>query len=394
MPASLASDVDLFSDEVLADPYPAHTELRELGPAVHLPRYDVWAVPRHADVRWVLGHDELFSSVDSVGLEPELNRVRRGTIIASDPPDHDRLRRVLSERLAPRALHRLREEITERADRLVRELVTRRSFDAVGDLAAAFPLHVVADLIGLGEEPRRDILRFADAAFNTFGPLNDRTRSAVPVSQALFASLTAAMARDKLRPGGFGATVYEAVDRGDLAPEEAIPLLRAYMVASMDTTINAIGNCVWFLAERPDLWARLQGDRSLVPRFFEESVRVESPVQAFFRRAVADVDIDGVAVPAGGRVMLLFGSANRDPRRWTDPDVIDLERQNADHVGFGYGVHGCAGQGLARIEAHAVLGALLDQVGALRLAGQPVRRLNNVIRGLAALPVVVEPVAD
>jgi len=236
---------------------------------------------------------------------------------------------------------------------------------------------------------REQVLRFADAFFNTFGPLNDRTRQSLPVAETLFDELAAMMSRDHLEPGGWGEAGYRAADRGTIRTDQVVPLLRAYLVASMDTTINAIGSGLWLLAERPEAWRALREDRSLVPSVFEEILRYESPVQMFFRRTTRPVVYEDVVIPEQAQVSLLFGSANRDSRKWTDPDRFQVDRAPMDHVGFGYGVHGCAGQGLARIEAQAIFSALLDRVERIELAGPPRRHLNNVIRGLDSLPVTV-----
>jgi cytochrome P450 len=174
-----------------------------------------------------------------------------------------------------------------------------------------------------------------------------------------------------------------------IGEHQVVPLLRAYLVASMDTTINAIGIGLWLLAQRPEAWRVLREDRSLVPSVFEEILRYESPVQMFFRRTTCPVEYEDVVIPEQAQVSLLFGSANRDPRKWTDPERFQVDRAPTDHVGFGYGVHGCAGQGLARIEAQAIFSALLDRVDRIELAGSPRRHLNNVIRGLDSLPVTV-----
>jgi cytochrome P450 len=160
----------------------------------------------------------------------------------------------------------------------------------------------------------------------------------------------------------------------------------------MDTTINSIGSALWLFAEHPEAWAALRADRTLLRSAFEEVVRFESPVQVFFRRTVQAVEIGGITIPSNAQVAMLFGSANRDSRKWPEPDRYDVARAALDHVGFGYGVHACAGQGLARLEAHAVLSALLDRVEAIHLAGPPRRHLNNVIRGLESLPVTVTPI--
>ncbi|MEW2395505.1 cytochrome P450 [Streptomyces sp. NPDC046862] len=386
---SPTSGVDLFADDVLHDPYPALRELREAGPAVRLTKYDAWVLPRYEHVRAALADHERFSSAQGVGYEDQFNAQMKGTVLASDPPDHTRLRGLLSDKLAPKALAKLRTRITALADDLVAAAVTKGEFDAVADLAAVFPVTVVADLIGLAEEARGPLLSFADAAFNTFGPFNARSEAAIPFVGQMFGYLNTAMVPENLRPDGWAAAVYQAADRGEIEAASVVPLLSAYVVASMDTTINAIGNTILLFARDPKALAEVRSEPALVGPAFEESLRLESPAQGFFRRTTEPVDIEGVTIPADTKVLLSFASANRDERKWERPEEFLVRRNPVDHIGFGYGVHGCAGQGLARLEAQAVLGALVRRVSSIELAGEPVRKLNNVIRGLAALPVTV-----
>ncbi|MEV6001481.1 cytochrome P450 [Streptomyces griseomycini] len=383
------SGIDLFADDVLHDPYPALRELREAGPAVRLTAYDAWVLPRYDHVRAALADHERFSSAQGVGYEDQFNTQMKGTVLASDPPDHTRLRALLSDKLAPKALAGLRTRIAALADDLVAEAVAKGDFDAVADLAAVFPVTVVADLIGLTEDARGPLLSFADAAFNTFGPFNARSEAAIPFVGQMFEYLNTVMVPENLRPDGWASAVYEASDRGDIEAASVVPLLTAYVVASMDTTINAIGNTILLFARHPQAYQEVRGEPALVGPAFEESLRLESPAQGFFRRTTQPVDIEGITIPADTKVLLSFASANRDERKWERPEEFLVRRNPVDHIGFGYGVHGCAGQGLARLEAQAVLGALVRRVSSIELAGEPVRKLNNVIRGLASLPVTV-----
>ncbi|GCB52513.1 cytochrome P450 [Streptomyces sp. NL15-2K] len=383
------SDVDLFADEVLHDPYPALRRLREAGPAVRLTTYDAWVLPRYDHVRAALADHERFSSAQGVGYEDQFNAPMKGSVLASDPPDHTRLRAVLSDKLAPKALAKLRTRIAALADDLVADAVAKGDFDAVADLAAVFPVTVVADLIGLTEEARGPLLSFADAAFNTFGPFNARAQASLPFVGQMFEYLNTVMVPENLRPDGWAASVHQAADRGEIEPASVIPLLSAYVVASMDTTINGIGNTILLFAQHPEAYQEVRAEPALLQPAFEESLRLESPAQGFFRRTTQPVDIEGITIPADTKVLLSWASANRDERRWERPEEFLVRRNPVDHVGFGYGVHGCAGQGLARLEAQAVLGALVRHTSSIELAGEPVRKLNNVIRGLASLPVTV-----
>lgn len=383
------SDIDIFSDEILDEPYAAYQELRAAASAVYLTSCDAYAVSRYDDVHHVLGNDEVFSSAASISVNPDFNRLYQGAVIASDGEDHSRLRAVLSHRLAPRALRGLSGDLQARADAFIAEVLTRSRFDAVTDLAKVFPVTVVADLVGVPQEGREHFLDRADRNFNLFGPDNPRARASLGVHDESFAYVQMIGRPEALTPGSFGSTIHEAILAGTVTEAEGWRLLITYLFAGMDTTINAIGHALWLFARYPDQWTALREDRSLIPNAFEEVLRLESPVQVFTRGVVEDARVGDSFVPAGSRVVTLFGSANRDERRWETPEVFDISRDTSGHLGFGYGRHGCAGQGLARLEAVSLLSALADRVVAFH-AEEPVRHLNNAVRGLAHLPVEVE----
>lgn len=381
------SDADIFSENVMADPYPVYRELRDAGPVVHLERSDVFAVARYEEARQVLGDWESFSSAD-VALNEQFNQYIGDGILRADPPLHDQLRNVLAARLAPRALRDLAPDISRRAELLVERLVAKGSFDAVTDLARWFPVEVVGDLIGLPREGRERLLPLLDANFNCFGPENARTLASVPQLPELAEYVMTSATRGALTEGSMGRAVYDAVDAGEI-PEAVAPwLVMTYVTAGMDTTVHAIGHSIWLLAEHPDQWDALRADPALVPQAFREVLRYESSVQVFGRTARVDWSVGDVTVPAGSRLAVLYGSANRDERKWPDADRFDITRNNLDHLGFGYGLHGCAGQALARLEGEAILRALLRRVSRIE-AGEPVRHFNNILRGLDSLLVTV-----
>lgn len=387
------SAADLFSDDVLTDPYPTLADLRAAGPVVWLSTLDVFVLPRYAEARAALGDHATFSSAQGVALNEAANAIRRSgsassSLIVSDPPRHTQLRSVLAERLAPKALRKLRADIEGRADELVEEVVGRGSFDAVRDLAEPFPVNVVADLIGLPREGRDKYLLWADGAFNAAGPDNERTQRGVPLLKEQLEYLTSVATRDRLTPGSMGAAIFEAADRGDIESDTILPLLSAYLTAGMDTTMNAIGHAVWLFGRHPDQWEKVHENPDLIPGAFNEILRIETPAQTFSRVATTDHDAWGVTIPKGARVSIHNGSANRDERKWADPERFDVTRDAADHLAFGYGIHGCAGQGLARLEGHAIIAALVRRVARFEV-GEVERRINNVARGLASCPVAV-----
>lgn len=379
------SDVDLFADDVLLDPFQAYAELREQGPVVHLRKNDVYALTRYDVIRGALADWESFSSA-SIAFNPTANEALTGTSLASDPPAHTQLRAALTENLSPRALRGLKGRIETKADTLVAELVERGSFEAVDALARAFPLEVVADLIGFTGHVRDNMLRWGQAAMQVLGPMNQRTAENFPVAGELYAWCSAVRA-DDLAEGSVGRGIFEAEARGAIPPDTAGHIIHQYLGAGVDSTIAAIGNIVALFARHPDQLALVRADPSLVPAAFNEVLRFWPPINAWGRLATRDVDIDGTVVPAGAQVAVLLGSGNRDPRHYDDPDAFLVTRNPVDHLAFGYGPHGCAGQGLARLEAHAVIEALSRRVGRL-VAGPEVRVPSNTTRSIEELPVL------
>src|SRR5258705_4980266 len=381
------SAVDVFSEEVMADPYPVFRDLREAGPVVYLEQFDVFAVPRYRQCREVLGNWESFSSAD-IALNPQFSQYVGDGIFRSDPPLHDQQRGVLSERLAARALRELKPEVDRRAAEVVGRIVAQGSFDAVTDLARRFPLDLVADLIGLPAEGRESLLELMDANFNCFGRDNARTRESGPKLGALAEYVMTKAGTESLAEGSMGRAVYEAVEAGYVPAQAAPWLVMTYVTAGVDTTVHALGHAIWLLGTHPEQWAALRQRPSLIPQAFREVLRCEPPVQLFGRTARTDWSVGDYVVPAGSRLAVLFGSANRDESKWPEADRFDIGRDNIDHLGFGYGLHGCAGQALARLEGEAILEALVGTVDKIDV-GQPVRHYNNVLRGLASLPVTV-----
>jgi cytochrome P450 len=167
--------------------------------------------------------------------------------------------------------------------------------------------------------------------------------------------------------------------------------VRSFLTAGVDTTLHGLGNALWCLAGHPAQYAALRADPGLARAAFEEVLRFEAPVQTFFRTTTRDVELAGVPVPAGEKILLLLGAANRDPRRWPDAGTFDICRRATGHVGFGFGIHACVGMAMARLEGEAVLVALARRASAIVLAGRPRRMLNNTLRGLESLPLRLVP---
>ena len=387
------SDIDPFADELLAYPYEAHRDLRAMGPVVWLEHYGVWGVSRYAEVAQIFGDAETFCSSAGVGLtdfRKEKPWRSRSPLIESDRPEHTQARRVVTEVLSPVAVRKQKDHFMERATSLVQELVERGSFDAVSDLAEAYPLEVVPDLFGVSQTGRENLLPYGSMAFNAFGPRNKHFDNAMENAESVTAWIM-----EQSRPGGtsenaLGARIHEANAAAGNPPELGTILVRSLLAAGTDTTVNAIGSAVLCFAEFPEQFDALRADPGLARAAFEEVIRYESPVQMFFRTTTRTVELGGVEIPDGDKVLMFLGSANRDPNHWgEDSETFNINRRVTGHVGFGYGIHACVGQMLARLEGECVLTALAQQVRRIKLDGPVKRKLNNTLRGLDSLPVSV-----
>lgn len=383
---------DIYSPEAIRDPYPHYARLRELGPVVWLPRQKVYAVTTYAECKAVLLDEDTYISGEGVGLNPVVNRLSRGTTLNSDGEVHARRRKLLAHRLTPRALKSMTSTIDAYAEQVVTDAIKQRRVDGVSDLAVALPLSFVPDLIGWPHDGRDNLLRWAAATFDALGPINRQALKAATPSTGMLRFSRRVVRKRSVLEGSMGHDVLRAADDGKLTHSECPALMVDYMAPSLDTTIGAISSAVYLFARHPEQWQAVREDHSLIPNAVNEVVRLEAPLRAFARKTVKDVELGGVTIPRGARVLVIYASANRDSREWTNPDDFDIHRDATRQLGFGIGTHGCGGQGLARLEAQAMLRALAERVERVELAGPPKWGLNNVIHRLESLPLELIPV--
>ncbi|CAN5324611.1 cytochrome P450 [soil metagenome] len=385
-------DVDPFAMDFFADPHPTHERLREAGPVVYLDKWNVYAVARYAEVHAVLNDPATFCSGRGAGLS-DFAREKPwrppSIILEADPPEHTRTRAVLSKVLSPAVMKQIRDGFAAAAEAKVDELLARGSFDAIPDLAEAYPLSVFPDALGLKQEGRENLLPYAGLVFNAFGPPNALRENAIARSAPHQAYVAEQCQRENLAPGGFGACIHARADAGEITAAEAPLLVRSLLSAGIDTTVNGIGAAIYCLARYPGEFERLRSDVSLARNAFEEAVRFESPVQTFFRTTTREVTLGGRVIGEGEKVLMFLGAANRDPRRWADPDRYDITRKTSGHVGFGSGIHMCVGQLVARLEGEVLLAALARKVATIEVTGAIKRQFNNTLRGLDSLPITL-----
>ncbi|MFF7163764.1 cytochrome P450 [Streptomyces sp. NPDC008086] len=357
---------------------------------VRLSKHKVYALPRYAECKQVLLDDEAFVSSGGVALNPVANRVGQGTTLCSDGEEHARRRSLLARRLTPRALRTMQDTVEQQAAAVVAAAVARRTVDAV-EVATTLPMPVVPDLVGWPWQGREHLLRWAGATFDALGPLNRQAVRTLPASLGMLRDARNVVRDRSVLDGSMGYDLLRASEEGRITPAECATMMIDYLAPSLDTTISAISSALYLFATHPEQWRLLKADPDLVPKAVNEVVRYESPIRAFSRTAARDTELADVPLPRGSRVLVLYGSANRDPLEWDDPDTFDIRRNAARQLGFGQGTHGCAGQGLARMETSAILRALVERVDRIEVTGTPEWAVNNVIHRLERLPLELVP---
>lgn len=387
-------DIDPFGDDFLTSPYPYHEQMREAGEAVWLDSYGLWAFTRYEPVKAGLSDWENFISSAGVGLANF--RVEKpfrppSLILEADPPEHTKARAILSRILSPKVVQQIRGDFQEKAEALIDRLLEQGEIDAVNDLAKVYPLRVFPDALGLADDEREILLLYGDMVFNSFGPRNHIFQRAVEKYEPVREWIMNKCQREALRPGGFGEQIYQAADAGEITLEEAPMLVRSFLSAGVDTTVNGIGNAVYCFTQYPGEYDKLAAEPKRARSAFEETLRFESSVQTFFRTVNRDVEFAGVPMKENDKVLFFLAAANRDPRKWDNPDMFNIDRKATGHMAFGTGIHGCVGQAIARLEGELILTALAKKVKRIEQMGEPTRRLNNTLRALDSLPVRLIP---
>ena len=370
------------------DPYAAYRELRDHAPVYRNEERAFWALSRFEDVQRAAREWRRLSSADGVNLDDTLSLTGAGNFIAADPPDHDRLRRVVRDRFTPATVAAMEPAIRDDVRRTLAAAVGEGGFDAAAALAWALPVRTISRLLGLpvedepmlGEALRAVIRREAEAA-----RLPPAARGAAERLRAYF--LTHVARRREAPADDLLGDVVAAEARGELREEEIPGLCILLYIAGTETVADFVGNALVALVEHPDQRALLAAEPALAPRAVEELLRFESPVQYQVRTATAALEFHGVTVPAGGRVALLWAAANRDERRWERPDDLDLTREPKRNLAFGEGIHHCLGAPLARLQGRIVLEEMLRAMPCYRLAGPVERVATHNTRGVARLPI-------
>lgn len=392
---------DPWSPAFVADPYPAYAELRERAPVRFHEPTGQWVISRYSDVNELLrdrrlgrtylhvgSHEEFGREPEPEFLAPFWDLIRRG-MLDMEPPDHTRLRRLVSRAFTPRMAERLRARVRGIAEDLARGLAASGGGDLIADVAEPLPVTVIAEMLGVPEADRPLLRPWSARICGMFelDPPPEAQRSAVAAA-AEFSAYLRGLARE--RRAAPGEDLISALGRVDgLGEDELVGTCVLLLNAGHEATVNATGNAWLALFRHPGELERLRADPGLIPAAVEELLRYDTPAPMFERWVLEDIEVAGVAIPRGAEAALQFASANRDPEVFADPDTLDLARSPNPHLGFGAGIHFCLGAPLARIELAESLAALLRLAPGLRLRAEPEWKPGFVLRGLRSMSVEV-----
>jgi cytochrome P450 len=388
------TDVDPFSIEYLSSPHRYQAELMALGPVAYVSKYGFYVLSRYTTVYAALRDPETFCSSRGVGLtdfEKEPAWRPKSIINEADPPEHSRPRAIMTRVLARPVLEKLRTDFREVAVKIVDAALERAELDGIEHFAQAYPLRIIPDAVGMMPEGRENLLPYGDMVFNAMGPRNELFEQAMKKSEPVVQWVVKQCRRESLSPTGIGARIYDEVAAGNATEDEAGMLVRSVLSAGMDTTVFGLGHMLYYFGNNPEQWEALREDPSLIRSAWNEIIRMGSTVQALFRTTTKNATINGITIPEGTKVMLLLAAANRDPHKFPNPDRFDISRKTAGHVGFGFGTHMCVGQTLSTLEAEVLLEEMIKRIATIEIIGDPVWRLNNMLRGLRSLPVRFVP---
>ncbi|WP_233261761.1 cytochrome P450 [Vitiosangium sp. GDMCC 1.1324] len=387
--------MNLLAPDVRANPYPLYAELRRHTPVCRVDPGGLWAVSRYDDVVTVLKHPQPFSSEGiRRTYRPEWipDYPMADSMLVMDPPCHTRLRALVNRAFGTSVLHRLEERVRELAHQVVTALPAGRPVDFVDGFSSRVPICVLGELVGIPPSLHAQLKQWAEVMtrFTSVGPddleLQEQIRAALAEARRHFEQVLEER-RHEPRDDLISDLLQARVDGEALTDTELMGFMFLLLIGGLETTVHLLSSCVLKFQEDPALMTRLREEPALIPRFLDEMLRHSGPVHGIVRMVTDDVELGGVQVPRGERLLLLLASANRDEAQFPDPDRFDMERPGPQNLPFGHGAHFCLGAQLARMEARLALEALLARFARLTLGNEPARwNISLVIRGPTWLP--------
>ena len=384
-----------YAYEVHEDPYPTYARLRDEAPVYRNDEFDFWALSRHEDVVGAFRNVDVFSNAYGVSLDPSAygpEAHRTMSFLALDPPRHTRMRSLVGKGFTPSKVAQMEARIRDIALEHLEPALERGSFDFIGDFAGKFPMDVISELVGVPRADRAEIRMLADLVLHREDGLFDVPQAGMEAALTLITYYQGMVnERRRKRQDDLTSALLDAELDGDkLTDEEVIAFLFLMVVAGNETTTKLLGNAWYWGWRHPDQVAVPFAEPARVPDWIEETLRFDTSSQMLLRVTRQPVELHGITIPEGDRVLLLVGSANRDGSVFPDPDRYDLDRDTTKLISFGGGRHFCMGAPMARLEARIALGELVNRVSAYDVDAEHIERVHSInVRGLAALPTTV-----
>jgi len=378
------------------DPYPTYARLRAEAPVYRNEEFDFWALSRHADVlrafRDVSSYSNAYGvSLDPAAFGPEAHRTM--SFLAMDPPDHTRMRTLVNKAFTPRTVARLEDRIREITVEHLEPAIEQGTFDFIGDFAGKVPMDVISELVGVPRSDRAELRRLADLVVHRQDGQFDVPLEGQQAALEMVVYFADMVSRRRAAPQeDLTSELLEArIDGVGLTDDEMIGFLFLMVVAGNETTTKLLGNAWWWAWRNPSELAKPMADPARIPHWVEETLRYDGSSQMVLRVATCDLVFEEATIAEGERVLLLIGSANRDPEAFADPDRYDLDRDTSRLMSFGNGRHFCMGAPLARLEGRVALEELVARVAGYDIDAAAARWVHSInVRGFATLPTTVE----
>ena len=391
-----------YDYQIHEDPYPVYARLRDEAPLYRNTGLDFWALSRHQDVVGAFRDPARFSSANGVSLDPAAwgpYAHKTMSFLALDPPRHTRMRALVSRGFTARRVAALEQQIRELARGHLRAALPRGEFDFVADFAGLLPMDVICQMIGVPQADRGRLRALADTVVHREDGLFDVPQAGMEAALTLVGYYADMIAERRARPAAHGngpgdltsALLAADIDGDRLTDDEIIGFLFLMVVAGNETTTKLLSNAVYWAWRNPAQLAKPMADPARITGWVEETLRYDASSQIIARTAAEDFTVHGQTVPAGDRLLLLIGSANRDPAAFPAPDAFDLDRDTSALISFGAGRHYCLGANLARLEARIALAEFTRLVAAYEIDDARAQRVHSVnVRGFATLPIRVQ----
>jgi cytochrome P450 len=377
------------------DPYPTYARLRDEAPAYHNPALDFFTLSRHADVHAALLDHARFSNTGGVALErSDQDPSAFLSFLAMDPPEHTRLRALVSKGFSPRRVQALEPRVRALAVRYIERFAGDGRCDFIRDFAAKVPMDVISEMLGVPEDDRDALREWADLVLHREPGESSVPAASMAAAMHLVAYFQGHVSRRRREPADdlTGALLAAELDGDRLRDDEVIAFLFLMVIAGNETTTKLLGNATYWLWKHPGQRALVRADASLIPAWVEETLRFDGSTQLLRRTARGEPEFHGQKIRDGERVVLLVGAADRDERVFTDPDAYDVRRDTSQHLAFGKGTHFCMGASLARLEARIALEEVQRRLPDFEFDEPGLKRVHSVnVRGFASMPMQFTP---